>query len=81
MTYYEAALQILSSARHPLSTREITDRAVKRGLVVPRGATPQATMAAVLYSRLGSDNRLVKIDTPGNGRAMRGSVRWALRAQ
>jgi hypothetical protein len=36
MTYCEAALQILSSARHPLSTWEITDRAVGRGLLVPR---------------------------------------------
>jgi hypothetical protein len=81
MTYYEAALQILSSARHPLSTREITDRAIERGLVAPRGATPQATMAAELYRRLGSDSRLVKIGTPDEGRAKPGSVRWALRAR
>jgi hypothetical protein len=30
MTYYEAALQILRSARRPLTTREITDRALKK---------------------------------------------------
>lgn len=80
MTYYEAALQILRASGTPLTTREITEWAIREGLVVPRGQTPHATMSAALYKRLGTDSRLVKIDIPGDTRARRGSVRWKLRA-
>lgn len=79
MTYYEAALQVLRSVHRPLTTREITDQAVKRGLITPVGKTPQATMAAVLYLRLRNDSELVKLAEPGNERAKKGSVRWTLR--
>jgi hypothetical protein len=79
MTYYEAALQILRSTRRPLTTREITDRALKRGLITPRGKTPLATMGSMLYARVRNDAELVKLETPGKGRAQRYSVRWALR--
>jgi hypothetical protein len=79
MTYYEAALQVLKSAREPLSTRELTERAVKKGLINPRGKTPDRTMAAKLYQRVRFDSELVKLQTPGKGRAKFGSVRWALR--
>jgi hypothetical protein len=79
MTYYEAALQVLTAARNPLTTQEITDRAIARGLINPRGRTPNATMAAVLYLRVGKDSDLVKLEVPGNGRAKKGSVRWVLR--
>ena len=80
MTYQEAALQILRSARHPLTTREITDRAIRRGLIIPRGKTPDRTMAARLYTRARNDPELVKLQSPGNVRAKRGSVRWTLRS-
>lgn len=79
MTYYEAALTVLRSARRPLTTREITERAIDTGLVTPRGKTPHATMAARLYRRASNDAELVKIEVPGDGRAKRGSVRWTLR--
>jgi hypothetical protein len=79
MTYYEAALSVLRSARRPLSTQEITDLALQRKLIQPGGKTPHATMSATLYTRVGGHNELVKIDAPGNGRAKRGSVRWTLR--
>jgi hypothetical protein len=79
MTYYEAALQILSVSRRPLTTREITDRAIQEGLVAPRGQTPHATMAAELYKRLGVDTRLIKTDVRVSSRAKWGSVRWELR--
>jgi hypothetical protein len=46
MTYYEAALQVLGSARRPLTTQEITDLATERKLIVPRGKTPQQSMSA-----------------------------------
>jgi hypothetical protein len=79
MTYYEAALQVLRSARHPLTTREITDSAIERGLITPTGKTPYNTMAAELYLRLRDDPGLVKIEEPGPQRAKQGSVRWTLR--
>jgi HB1, ASXL, restriction endonuclease HTH domain len=79
MTYYEAALQILRSARKPLTTHEITDRALQRGLIAPRGKTPVATMGSMLYLRVRNDPELVKLETPGKGRAQRYSVRWTLR--
>jgi hypothetical protein len=76
MTYFEAALQILKSSPEPLSTREITERALEQGLIVPQGKTPIATMAAVLYGRLGADAQLVKTEDRGSGRTR---VRWTLR--
>jgi hypothetical protein len=79
MTYYEAALQVLRSAHHPLTTREITDQVLEKGLITPHSKTPHATMAARLYLRVQKDSMLVKINVPGNGRARRGSVRWTLR--
>jgi hypothetical protein len=79
MTHYEAALQVLKSARRPLTIREITQRAIERGLLTSRSKTPHASMSAALYTRLGKDPRLVKLETPTKARALRGSVRWTLR--
>ncbi len=79
MKYYDAALQVLRSAQRPLTIREITDQALRTGLITPVGKTPEATMAAELYVRVRNDSELVKLEEPGNGRAKRGSVRWTLR--
>ena len=79
MTYYEAAIQVLRSAQHPLTTREITERAIKAGLIIPRGKTPNATMSARLYAWVRKDDTLTKLEAPGNGRAKQGSVRWTVR--
>jgi hypothetical protein len=80
MKYYEAALQVLRAVRQPLTTREITNQALEKGLIAPRGKTPHATMGSMLYVRLRDDPELVKLESPGNdGRAKRDSVRWALR--
>lgn len=79
MTYYEAAIQVLRSIKRPLSTQEITDQAITKGLITPTGKTPDATMGAVLYRRIGENSELVKVEDAGNGRAKRGSVRWTLR--
>jgi len=76
MTFLEAAIQILRSSRRPLTTREITERALETGLINTHGKTPNATMCAVLYRALSTDGDLVKIDDPGTTRAKRGSVRW-----
>jgi predicted type IV restriction endonuclease len=77
MTYYEAALQILRSARRPLTAQEITDLAIAEGLIAPTGKTPVASMERVLYLRVrNDDSELIKIEEPGNARAKRSSVRW-----
>jgi hypothetical protein len=79
VTYYEAALQVLRAAGHPLTTREIADRAIKLGLITPHGKTPERSMAARLYTRARIDPDLVKLESPGNTRAKRDTVRWTLR--
>jgi hypothetical protein len=79
MTFYEAALQILKSSHQPLTSQEITRRALELGLVASHGKTPAATMAAVLYRQLSTDPQLVKVEDRGPVRAKRGTVRWTLR--
>ena len=79
MTYYEAALQVLLGAKRPLTAREITDEALERGLITPKGKTPHATMTAELYVHAPKDPQLVKLEDPGSKRAKRGSVRWTVR--
>ncbi len=77
MTFLEAAIQILRSSQRPLTTREITERALEAGLINTHGKTPNRTMGAVLYRALHTDGELVKTADPGTGRAKPGSVRWA----
>jgi hypothetical protein len=88
MTYLEAALYVLRSAKCPLTTREITERAMKSGLISPRGKTPAATMSAVLYKALNAHRGIVKVGESDSYvrvkvgesysyiRARRGTVRW-----
>ena len=78
MTYVEAAVEILRTARAPLTVKEIVEQAQARGLLTPRGRTPEASMSAALYRRLGKDSAIVKVAESGNVRAVRGSVRWSL---
>jgi hypothetical protein len=79
MTYYEAALSVLRSARRPLSTQEITDLALQRKLILPKGKTPNATMSAALYTRVSDKSEILKVGDPRKGRAKKGSVKWTLR--
>lgn len=80
MTYVQAALEVLVASREPLSTEEITERALKLGLLDPEeGRTPVRSMSAALYRTFNSEGPIVKIDVPGKMRAKRGSVRWAVR--
>jgi HB1, ASXL, restriction endonuclease HTH domain len=81
LTYFEAALTILSSAESPLTTRQITEHALRQGLITTRGRTPEATMSAALYRKLGTDDKLVKIDVRAQKRAGHGTVRWAITAK
>lgn len=78
MTYLEAAFEVLKSSSSPLSTREITERAMQRQLIAPHSKTPVASMAAALYQALRADDHLLKLEDPGRHRARRGTVRWTL---
>lgn len=50
LTFKGAAYDVLVSENRPLRTEEITDMALKRGLLKTAGKTPSATMGAQLYT-------------------------------
>jgi thiamine monophosphate kinase len=79
--YLGAALAVLAAADRPLTAREILAEALRRGLLHPRGRTPEATLTARLYTyvRDHPDGPLARVYEQGRSRARRGSVRWALR--
>ena len=52
MTYLEAARAVLQEAGAALHSSEITQRALDGALISPKGRTPEATMAAQLYSAI-----------------------------
>jgi hypothetical protein len=80
-SYVEAAVEVLPDARRPLTTREMTDEALRRGLIPAAGKTPQNSMSARLYVavRDNPDGPIKRLSEEGHGRAARGSVRWALK--
>jgi hypothetical protein len=81
LTFRSAAVTVLRASARPLTTREITNSAIAKGLLHSRGRTPAATMAAQLYrsAQGSSDEVFVRIFDPGLNRAKRGSVRWTLK--
>ena len=83
MTYLDAAVEVLEATGHPLTTREVIDEAIRRGLVKPTGKTPEATMSAALYCHVlkGEPKKVARVAEPGPGRARRGSVRWVASAR
>jgi hypothetical protein len=78
MTFLAAAEAVLKSARRPLTTREVTELALRHGLIAPIGKTPEATMSATLYTAVRDNPQgTIKRDyRPGPTRAARDSVRW-----
>jgi HB1, ASXL, restriction endonuclease HTH domain len=78
MTYLEAAIAVLKGARRPMTTREVTEAALRRGLIRTRGKTPAASMSSVLYAYERRDRAaLIRREyRPGPTRAARDSVRW-----
>ena len=81
-SFLGAALRVLENCQRPMTAREITAEALRRGWLTSAGKTPEATMGAQLYLQVRDhpDGRLVRVAQPGKGRAARGSVRWALRS-
>ena len=64
MTFLEAAAAVLRAAKRPLTTREITDIALQRGLLRTSGRTPEAIMSAAL-TVLRPTRRFVASSRPG----------------
>ena len=75
VTFLQAAESVLRSAKRPLTAGEITDIALRRGLLRTRGKTPSATMSAALYGAP-PKSPICREFEEGRQRAVRGSVRW-----
>jgi restriction system protein len=79
MSFTDSAEYILDTFadRKPMHYREITERALREGIVATKGATPEATMYAQILSEIkrrtqrGDDPRFVK-----HGRGMVGLWKW-----
>ncbi len=77
MTYIDAAIMVLKTARKPMTTADITAAAISKGFIRPRGKTPTATMSAALYSHARTLRTGIRREyRPGPNRAVRHSVRW-----
>lgn len=81
-SYLDAAVKVLETVGRSLTSCEITEEVVRRGLIQPVGKTPEATMSARLYVDVRDDltPREVHLAEPGELRARRGSVRWTMRS-
>jgi hypothetical protein len=80
MTFLQAAVEVLRGARSPLSTREVVQRAKKRGLIESKGKTPEATLSAALYRRIAlPDSPIERVYVRGASRAKRETVAWRLK--
>lgn len=66
LSFKEAAIKILKEADEPLSAKEITDIALNEEMIETSGATPEATMAAQLYTDI-NNNSSSKFKKVGRG--------------
>ena len=80
VTFIEAAEQVLRASQRPLSATEITELAMRRGLLQTKGQTPAATMRAALYGAP-PGTPIRRESTPGRRRAARNSARWVYEAR
>ena len=78
VTFLAAAKAVLKQSKRPLTAREITDAATKRGLISTVGKTPWETMKARLYAANKTDPEgpIQREGAPGPIRAARNTVRW-----
>jgi len=64
MKFKEAAYKVLKEEKTPLSSKEITEIALKEGLITTDGKTPAATIGAVIYTDIkqkGEKSLFVKV--------------------
>lgn len=66
LSFKEAAIKILNEADEPLSAKEITKIALDLDIINSDGVTPEATMAAKLYTDI-NNNGSTKIKKVGKG--------------
>jgi hypothetical protein len=79
-SFLAAAQAVLQASGRPMTSQEITEEALGRSLIETAGKTPQKTMDAQLYTHAKRPEApIVRVYEPGEQRARRGSVRWALR--
>jgi hypothetical protein len=77
VSFLEAAEIVLREERRPLTAEEITNIALRRGLLKTSGKTPTSTMSAKLYGAPASSPiRRQYVPSRGRRRAKRGTVRW-----
>lgn len=67
LSFKEAAAKILKDADEPLSAKEITEIALNQELIDTLGATPEATMAAQLYTDI-NKNASTQFKKVGRGK-------------
>jgi len=80
LTFVEAAIEVLRSEGHPMTAGEITQLAVRRGLIHTEGKTPAASMVSELYVGIRHASfPIERLAEAGVSRAKRGSVRWKLK--
>ena len=75
VTFLAAAIVVLRRSKRPMTSREITERALELHLIPSTGKTPEATMSAALYGAP-KEGPVQREWTAGAHRAIRGSVRW-----
>jgi hypothetical protein len=80
MRYLEAAVRVLSETGTALTVEEITEGALRRGLISTTGKTPIRSMSAALYLQMlrEAQPQIERFAEQGPKRARRGSVRWRL---
>jgi len=52
MTYFKAAVTVLQECNRPMTSREIMDEVIRRGLLIPSGKTPLYTLSSALYTSM-----------------------------
>lgn len=82
LTFFKAALKVLETSEKPMTTRQIISEAIRRGLIDPRGKTPEATLSALFYLHVRDAAKplIRRHANPGLTRAQRGSVAWSLQS-
>jgi hypothetical protein len=81
-TFLDAAAAVLRRARRPLTASEITIKATNEGLLRGSvGKSPHRTMSSALYMDVlhSPASRFVRLAQKGPTRALRNSVKWALK--
>ena len=81
LSFLDSAAEILRRSRESLTAPEIVASAIRIGMLITSGKTPDRTMSAVLYKDVARhrNTRFVRLSKKGPHRAVRNSVRWALR--